>query len=191
MDPLRTVEARWFRLGALPAEAAVWFEALGPPPEARARTDLYLAPSSEALGLKLREGRVEAKRRDAVLGPLRAGRAEATTEAWTKWSFALAPSEPVHLGDAWVEVGKVRRQRRAEVGGGACSLELSEVTVGGDAWWSVCLEAEGPTADARRTALAVAASRWLARPDAPVLPAADARGYPAWLRGRDEERGEG
>ena len=178
--PLRTTEARWFVRGATPADVAAWFDALGPPVEAQSRTDLYLAPTSDALGLKLREGRVEAKRLDGPAGPLNAGRAAAPLETWTKWSFAL--EEDVAPSGGWVAIEKTRRQREHEAGDGTCRLELSEVTVGDDVWWSVCLEAEGPSAEARRRALATAAARWLGRPDAPALPADAAMGYPAWLR---------
>ena len=178
--PLRTTEARWFVRGAPPTDVAAWFDALGPAVEAESRTDRYLAPASDALGVKLREGRIEAKRLDGPAGPLDAGRAGAPLETWTKWSFVLdADAAP---GAGWVAVEKTRRQREHEAGEGTCRLELSEVTVDGDAWWSVCLEAEGPSAETRRRALESAAARWLGRPDAPALPADAAMGYPAWLR---------
>ena len=179
MERLRTAEVRWFHAGRAPAAVAAWFDALGPPVEAASRTDRYLRPTDDALGVKLREGRVEAKRRDGTAGPLAAGRAEATVETWTKWSFAL--SEAPVVGETWVEVAKTRRQREHAAGDASCRLELSEVEVGGAAWWSVCLEADGPNAEARQRALAEAAARWLGRADAPALAAADARGYPAWL----------
>ncbi|PAP75644.1 hypothetical protein [Rubrivirga marina] len=180
IPPLRTTEARWFLRGETPAEVAAWFDALGPPVEGSSRTDRYLAPTSDALGVKLREGQIEAKRLDGPAGTLDAGRASAPLETWTKWSFALAEDSVPE--DGWVEVRKTRRQREHEAGGGTCRLELSEVTVDGDVWWSVCLEAEGPSAGARQRALATAAARWLGRPDAPALPAEAAMGYPAWLR---------
>ena len=175
MERLRTAEIRWFHVGRAPAAVAAWFDALGPPVEPASRTDRYLRPTDAALGVKLREGRVEAKRRDGTAGPL----AAATIETWTKWSFAL--SEAPEVGEMWVEVAKVRRQREHAVGDASCRLELSEVGVGGEVWWSVCLEADGPSVEARRHALASAAARWLGRADAPALAAADARGYPAWL----------
>lgn len=179
---LSTLEARWFRRGPLPAAVEAWFADLGEPVEVEARTDRYLAPSSDALGVKVREGRVEMKRRDGAAGPLAVGRARAETEAWTKWSFALAEPDDAPEGP-WLAVDKRRWQRVLELAGGRCTLELSAVAVAGGApWWSVCLEAEGGTPAARRRALAVGAARWLARPDAPALAAADAQSYPAWLQ---------
>ena len=187
VHPYRTAEARWFLRGPVPEPVRAWFDALGPPPETEARTDRYLAPSSRRLGVKVREGRVEAKRRDGPAGHLRVGRAASDVTLWSKWSFELAAdAEPV---GPWVEVAKRRRQR--EAAGGACALELAEVTVEGEAWWSVCLEATGPTDAARRTALVEAAGPWLGRDDAPALPDEAALGYPAWLLARGEPGGSG
>lgn len=172
--PYRTVEVRWFLRGEVPAAVGAWFDALGPPVEVDARTDRYLAGTGAGLGLKVREGRVEAKQRTG-----RAGRAHgAPAEAWAKWLFPVE-GDPAPPG--WAEVRKRRRQRRVEAAGGACAVELSRVEAGGAAWWSVCLEASGPSADARRAALAHAAALWLDRDDAPALGPEAARSYPAWL----------
>lgn len=187
VHPYRTAEARWFFRGAVPAPVRAWFDALGEPVETEARTDHYLAPSGDGLGVKVREGRLEAKRRDGAGGRLRVGRAASDVASWSKWSFALAEgAEPV---GPWVEVAKRRRQRERAAAGGACALELAEVAVGGEAWWSVCLEATGPTEGARRAALVEAAGRWLGRDDAPALPAEAALGYPAWLLARGASDG--
>lgn len=180
IPPFRTAEARWFQRGAVPADVRAWFDALGPPVETERRTDRYLAPTDDALGLKVREGRVEAKRGDGAPGRLQAGRAEAAIGVWAKWSFAVsADGEPV---GGWVAVEKTRWQREHEAAGAACSLELGEAAVRGDVWWTVALEASGGDEAARRFALVDAARRWLGRPDAPALPASAAMGYPAWLR---------
>ncbi len=181
MDPFRTAEARWFFRGPAPDAARAWFDALGDPVEPESRTDRYLAPTDDGLGVKLREGRAEAKRREGAAGRLAVGRAEAAIEAWAKWSFPLAGGVAMP-GEGWVEVVKTRRQRGFAGGGGACRLELSEVAVGAATWWSVCLEADGPTAQVRRSALLVGARRWLGGEAAPALPTSEARGYPAWLR---------
>ena len=184
LHPYQTAEARWFGRGPVPDAVRAWFDALGDPPEPESRTDRYLAPSSDGLGVKVREGRVEAKRHDGAAGRLGVGRAAAEIGAWSKWSFALA--EPAEPAGPWVEVAKVRRQREA----GGCALELAEVVVRGERWWSVCLEATGPTEAARRAALVEAAGRWLGRDDAPALPTSMSRGYPAWLRGLGEPDGD-
>lgn len=179
--PYRTVEVRWFRRGPLPEAVRAWFDRLGAEVEAEARADRYLAPQSDALGVKVREGLIEAKRRDDRLDTIRAGRAEATVEAWTKWSFPLA-DEGASPEAGWVEVRKRRWQRGRRFQRGACALEVGEVEAGGETWWSVCLEAVGPTTEARLGALTEAADLWLATDDAPALGPEAARGYPAWLR---------
>ena len=193
MTPYRTAEARWFQRGEIPASARAWFDGLtsssldgvAPPAEPEARTDHYLAPTSAALGVKLREGQVEAKRRDGVLAPLAVGRSQAPVEAWAKWSFGLAEAADEAAdavpSEGWVEVRKTRWQHAL----GTCALELSHVEVDGEPWWSVCLEATGPDDDARRAALADAARQWLGHRDAPALAEAHAQGYPAWLLGRN------
>ena len=181
MDTLRTAEVRWFVRGRIPAAVRAWFDGLGPEAVWAERTDRYLTPGSDGLGVKLREGAVEAKRRTGTGGRLASDGAEVEVERWAKWSFALADGGAAPR-DGWVEVRKRRAQRHAEAGGGACALELSEVEVAGQTWWSVCLEASGPDAAARRAALDDGRRRWLAAEAAPVLPAEAAAGYPAWLR---------
>ena len=176
--PYRTAEVRWFRPGPIPEAVAAWFDALGDPVEPDARTDRYLAGTGDGLGLKVREGRVEAKRLEGGAGPFRAGRATAEAETWAKWTF---PTDGDPAPPEWVEVRKRRRQRRVQTSGGSCAVELSEVEADGAAWWSVCLEASGPDAETRHAALARAGAEWLDRDDAPALGAEDAQSYPAWL----------
>ena len=172
--PYRTAEVRWFVPGTLPDAVAAWFDALGPPVEEDARTDRYLAGTGDALGLKVREGRVEAKRFEGGAGEAHG----APAEAWAKWLF---PVEGDPAPPEWTAVRKRRRQRRVEAEGGSCAVEVSEVEAAGETWWSVCLEASGPTADARRGALAQAAARWLREGAAPALDPEAALSYPAWL----------
>ena len=178
--PYRTHEVRWFHRGPVPDAVAAWFDALGESVGVEARTDHYLPAVGEAVGVKVREGRIEAKRRDGAAGALRAGRVEAEAEAWSKWLFP-AEGDPDPTG--WVGVQKRRRQRRVEAAGGSCAVEVSEVEVDGETWWSVCFEASGRTADVRTAALDRAGALWLDRDDAPDLRPEDAMGYPAWLEG--------
>lgn len=178
--PYLTLEVRWFLRGTAPEAVAAWFDRLGDPVEAETRTDRYLAPTGDGLGVKVRTGNLETKRRSAVEDPLHVGPASGAAEAWTKWSFPLAGDAEPEAG--WVAVDKTRWQRQTPGERGSCALELSALTVGGEAWWSVCLEASGRTWADRRAALDAAAQAWLGRDDAPALRAEDAMGYPAWLR---------
>lgn len=179
--PYPTLEVRWFLRGDAPEVVAAWFDRLGDPVEAETRTDRYLAPTDGGLGVKVRTGNLEAKRRAAVEDPLQLGTAEGPAEAWEKWSFPLA-DDGAEPEAGWIAVDKTRWQRRRQTERGACALELSALTVGGEAWWSVCLEASGPTRSDRRAMLDAGARAWLGRLDAPALPAGAAMGYPAWLR---------
>ena len=176
MTAYRTAEVRWFTRGAVPASARSWFDGLGPDVEPETRTDRYLEPTSDALGVKVREGRVEAKRRTAALGRIDPEGVSAEAEAWAKWSFETPTA--LEDGAGWVDVEKTRWQRHE----GGCALELSRVVVEGEPWWSVCLEATGPDDGARKVALEDGARRWLR--GAPALAADRAMGYPAWLRRR-------
>ena len=180
MSPTRTSEVRWFRRGVLPEALQSWFASLGSDVTPERRTDRYLSPASDALGVKLRQGQVEVKQREGFAGRLAMGSAEADVETWAKWSFLLADRAEMP-DEGWIDVAKVRWQRHVEAGDGVCAVEISEVEVGGDVWNSVCLEAAGPTDEARRAALD-AGAEWLATGDAPELSAAAAMGYPAWLR---------
>lgn len=175
-----SLEARWFMPGPLPPEAAAWFESLGPSVTPEARTDRYLVPvRSEELGLKVREGAVQAKQRTAALGlrPLAPG-AVGRVEAWRKWTLGTSEQTPEA---GWIDVAKVRRQRTLVLVPGAarCALEVSEIEAGGEAWWSVCLEASGARGGGRWRALRAAARRWLG--SGPALAAEASEGYPAWL----------
>ena len=176
-----SLEVRWFLPGPVPPAARAWFEGLGDHVEPESRTDRYLVPTeSEDLGLKVREGRVEAKQRTGRLEASTWGRATARPEAWRKWTLGLATEE--WLAEGWCDVAKTRVQRWVRDGEAACALELADVEVGGEAWWSVCLEASGGDATSHARVLDAAARRWLGRPDAPALGADAALGYPAWLR---------
>ena len=180
-----TLEARWFVRGPLPASAHAWADAVGlgaPEP----RTDRYLVVPTDALGLKVRQGRLEAKQRMSGGEPLAVGHARGAVEQWRKWAFSLDETPDADgWTDGWTDVGKRRRLRRDACGSGACAAELTEIRVGSDAWWSICLEATGSDAVVRRAALGAMAGCWLARADAPALPAHASMGYPEWLRGLD------
>lgn len=172
-----TAEIRWFAPGPVPDAVGAWFDTLAPSAEivSEARTDRYLVPATAAVGEKWREGSAERKTRTAVGAPLGLARADGAVEHWRKAQVDDLPDAPA------VDVSKRRRTVRTEVPGGVCTLEVGTTQIAGATWWTVCLEANGPTADGRQAALRETARRWLGRPDAPTLPIAAARGYPAWI----------
>ena len=178
---IESLEVRWFQRGPAPNPVQAWFEALGPPGAPESRTDRYLIPTeSDDLGLKVREGRVEAKQRTKRGKRGQWGSAEASPALWRKWSLGLATGTP--LAPGWVDVVKTRRQRWVQREGAACALELAEVVLDGALWWSVCLEASGGDDMGRQRVFQEAAGRWLGRSDAPLLSHDAACGYPTWLR---------
>ncbi len=192
-----SAEVRWFLPGPLPDPVLQWFRAVAGEPDWEERTDRYLLPATpDGLGVKLRGGRAEAKRRVAVVGEERFGEGVAgAVERWRKWSFALAePAEPD--GAEWIAVAKRRRVRTFAVEGDAvrsvegeervaqgCGVEVAEVRVGDGVWWSVCLEAFGSDEAALPDVLrAVAAHVFDAQREPPGLPSDPAMSYPRWLR---------
>jgi hypothetical protein len=188
---LPTVEVRWFLRGPLPESARAWFDGLADRSEVEERTDRYVATEAVDLGVKVRERRLEVKRRTGVLGPGRWGSAAGRVEAWEKWSLELAAGA---RPPDWIAVHKKRWLVRLRVKEEAvrpvpqlgprtpgANVELSEVRLEDAAWWCVCLEAYGPGEAERRDALdRVAATVFAERPP-PGLKAATSMGYPAWL----------
>lgn len=192
-----TAEVRWFYEGPAPEHVHDWFRAVAGEPPLETRTDRYVRPASDGLGVKWRSGSLEVKRLAEVVGEARfhvcaAGR----VERWRKWSFPLTDDASLDrpAGD-WVEVEKSRRVRyfAAEADGvrwlengerssEACGLELGEVRVGEAVWWSVCFEAFGPDEGALVDRLRRVASHAVATAEPPTLGAEHALSYPTWLR---------
>jgi hypothetical protein len=203
-----TVEVRWFLPGRIPSEVAGWFERAGGEAwPAEERTDHYLRLGGEhALGIKVREGLLEIKRRMgsgevAELHPDVAGQ----VERWRKWSFSLAAQDAslAHLRappGAWINVDKARLLARYCVSGAravgriphtecpelACDWELTQVQTEGKAWWTVAFEAFGQESHLEQTLHKVVA-HVLAAGAPPVLGAEDSYGYPEWLAMLDYE----
>lgn len=197
-----TAEVRWFYRGELPPGVLAWFQRLGGVLGApAARTDYYLRlADGDALGVKLREGRIEIKQRQRQYGLLRLHqRAAGRVEGWRKWSFALAGADSqlvggVALDPAWVGVKKERRLRvyrltaaqevmaipAGENPAQGCGVELTQVNVGGQGWWSLGFEAFGEEVTLQESLLLVA-RHVLSAAEPPALDAQYSRSYPQWL----------
>jgi hypothetical protein len=149
-----TIELRWFCQGMIPAVVKHWFdndcpgEWLGQPEE---REDLYLhiTPKCDYLNLKLRQGRLEVKWRKAELGIRRFGNAwEGHIEQWGKW-MCEDPEQQSFLPhtiieqEPWISVYKKRRQRLYQLPSTSqsCSVELTQLKVAENLWWSLAFEA--------------------------------------------------
>lgn len=201
---LTTAELRWFDRGTLPEEISHWFEQDclgGQRSPAEEREDVYLyTPGCEYLGIKLRQGKLEIKWRKAELGVVRFGdRVEGKAEKWVKWTCEdpqaemFKPAGVVGKG-SWVSVKKVRSQRQYQVLPGesitsvpvnesinqGCTVELTQLNINGNAWWSLAFEACGED-DCLMDHLQAVATCVFKTYREPKLQAEDSFAYPSWL----------
>lgn len=197
-----TLEVRWFRKGTPPAAIEDWFSTLTPQEnEDSARTDLYLHAPHPHLNVKLREGKVQAKRCLAGGFPMHfvAERVAGRAEPWRKFSFKtknkhLLDDEDYTTG-LWMPVNKARRQRTlsadalTDLAANGQVLEEVEANIEltrvrkdeGPPWWTICIETEGRP-DALEAALGPAARHFFAAfPEGHALPPEASMGYVQWL----------
>ncbi len=205
LKSLLTTEVRWFRRGSVPQAVHHWFSTLGRHPELQPpRLDYYLRIlDGDALGIKIREGKVEVKQRHfrrhgTPFGGITIG----WIETWHKWSFSLASSGE-HLLEAinqhptqWIGVRKERSAlyfrvtaegRVTDVPATAsllqgCGVELSKIVGEGweSPWWSLGFEAFGLSQGLDQI-LKVVAEALFSQEGAPQLKLVDSYGYPRWL----------
>jgi hypothetical protein len=200
---LPTMELRWFFAGTVPQDVLIWFlQAERQTAEPLPRVDHYLyIVEADTLGIKLREGRIEIKRRQHQSGPVRLHEwVSGVVEHWRKWSFALAGDSDELAGIAlpgsgWIAVHKERRLSRYRItGDGAltavpasqypemgCDLELTQVRIARDLWWTMALEAFGDEALLQEQ-LYLAGRKLLAEAEPPALPFEGSYSYPRWLQ---------
>lgn len=198
---LVSAELRWFERGGVPNAIAQWFQReLGDylaPAEERVDVYLYL-PACEYTGIKLRQGRLEIKWRKAELGILRFGdTVEGKAEKWGKWLCEDPTQEsfqPQVGGESWVSVNKVRSQRRYQVLpdelikavpvtesiAQGCTVELTQLGINSNNWWSLCFEAFGED-DCLMDNLQAVASEVFQTCGGLKLQAQDSYAYPSWL----------
>ena len=192
---VRSLEVRWIFPGQLAGAVTGWFGRF--PAETTVLEDAYLLdPHLPGLSVKVRGRRaLEVKAYRGSPGLLEvAGRARGRLESWQKWSFPHGPPNPGSGHPAgWRPVRK-RRQiswfsqatgvgvpRLGEEPG--CAVELTEVDVRGEPWWTLGFEATGP-ASALRGELNAAAALVFAQalPDGMELGMGDSQSYAQWLR---------
>jgi hypothetical protein len=161
-----TAEIRWFRPGKVPEEIGDWFNRSAFEHRPGVRTDTYLVyPTAEAAGVKFRENRFEIKTFVKTLDGLSIReRIRGRMEVWEKWSmegvsvaglFADTGGEP----DIWIDVRKRRTTRvfstegekivetdsseRSGLPGNGCFIELTDIGIGEEQFWTLGLEAFG------------------------------------------------
>jgi hypothetical protein len=197
-----TVEVRWFSTGKIPDEVADWFQRpTGVPGDQQTRVDHYLRfEEGEAVGIKLREGRIEVKQRYRRLGLVHLHeRAAGQVDHWRKWGFEVAggdadPGLLLTPASSWIGIEKERRLRRYRIGRDGritavpvlemcthgCDLELTRLAAEGADWWTIGLEAFGEES-ILRDHLLLAAEFVFGTEGSPVLEADDSASYPEWL----------
>lgn len=151
---------RWILPGLPEPAVAGWFGRF--PAEVAARQDAYLVdPELGGLSVKVRGGvALEVKMYQGSPGIFEmAGRAFGRTESWQKWSFPLTSFSQDGDLAGWRPICKRRRIIRFRLAGGrvvvavpgpapepgsGCAVELTEINLGAEAYWSLGFEATGP-----------------------------------------------
>ncbi len=178
---------------------AEWFDRF--PAVAEFQDDVYLLdPRLPGISVKIRSGRAfEVKTYLSSLGILdTAGRARGHMESWQKWSFPVAPLSKVAEGPAgWTLVRKKRRisqflvadgRFRAVLAGGGekprCAVELTEIRLRDESWWTLSFEATGPTTSLLQNHLETTAALVFGceLPEAIEFGTESSMSYVEWLR---------
>lgn len=182
-----TFEVRWFYPGDLPPIVQDWFthscpgDILGVSGE---REDWYLLPKSPCnyFNLKLREGHLDIKLRKTEFGKVCFGKVgEGNLEQWEKHECNDLTLNAGMLAteEAWIGVKKARRQRQIVLSH-SCNLELTQLTILNESWWTFALEAAGEDATVKNTIIEVGKSVMSTHP--PFHLSLDhSFAYPAWL----------
>ena len=204
IERLSTVEVRWILPGQLDAAVAGWFGRF--PAGLDSREDIYLIhPVLRGLSVKIRAGQLlEVKQYHGSPGILDAvGRARGRIESWRKWSFPFGSLGSDGAGlPGWTVVHKRRWMSRFRLVGGqlmadlaeraagsGCGVELTEVRLGGETWWSLGFEATGPADSLRSTLEGAAALMFAQAPPGDVeFDMSHCQSYIEWLSRRPVPR---
>jgi hypothetical protein len=198
-----TSELRWFYPGFPPEAIATWFEqdCLHPGPVTpETREDLYLfTPDCDYLNIKWRQDRLEIKWRQAQAGEVQFGDClSGNLETWKKCTCEGLTSgipEMAETHRTWVRVRKRRSQHFYQVqnatlepiGGDrwvsqGCSIELTHLAIADQPWWSLALEAHGPTDTLIDTLKTTATHLSASYPTQYPLSTSASYAYPHWLQ---------
>ncbi|MFN2186104.1 MAG: hypothetical protein ACK2UU_19140 [Anaerolineae bacterium] len=187
----------------MPGRALEWFHRAGQKPQEQPpRVDYYLdLGEHDSLGIKLREGRIEIKQREAQHGTVHLGpQVAGVMERWRKWSWALAVPDSILAQNSisspvWIGVEKERWLLLYQTGlegeiapapdGGVveqgCQVELSRIQAQDQVGWSLSFESFGGKAAGREMLLLVAAHLFSREAIDLRLSVSNSYGYPKWL----------
>lgn len=163
MFTVTSAEIRWFMKGHIPDSTFNWFISLNNnyinQPE---RIDFYLPlKPDDTLGIKLREGKIEIKKRISHNGNISPGNnVSGVAEKWQKWSFGLKEANQAFpdfaASNKWIPVSKTRilvnygiteenivTQKEEIVYQNGCLTELTSIRINNENWWTFGLEAYG------------------------------------------------
>jgi hypothetical protein len=196
-EAVRSLEVRWIFPGQLETAMARWFARF--PARTESRQDTYLRdPPLPGLSVKVRAGvALEVKAYRGSPGILDVpGRARGRLQSWHKWSFPCSPPRPGSADPAgWQRVCKRRRISRFPLADGPvpargpgpggeprCEVELTEIRISGQDWWTLGFETTGP-ADLLRSELQATAALVFAHalPGGVEPGPGESRSYAEWL----------
>lgn len=201
-------EARWFYQGKLPEDVIEWFNTepkFGKYMKEEKRTDLYLITKKAGfLSPKLREGKLEIKYRSSEMDFVACdGKLAGLAENWSKekWRYSKGADKEVraaflekNLKGKRAEVFKIRRQRKFKILTDsttkpvpvsdrlvtAALIEVTELKVKGEAWWSVAFEILSVSEISMEKSQKIACDLFQNYPG-PELRKEDSYAYPKWL----------
>jgi hypothetical protein len=197
-------ELRWFYPGKLPEDIQLWFQQnclIDPLKSPEEREDVYLySPECNYLGIKLRQRRLEVKWRQAELGAMYCSElATGKAEKWGKWLCEDSKGESFQpttvLGKpSWVSVQKVRYSQLFQVFANfsvqavatnerinnGCSVEITNLVVQENDWWSLAFEAFGEDSRIKENLQATASWVFDTYQNSQLV-IADSYAYPHWL----------
>ena len=193
MFVLPTVEVRWF-FDSPPFSISDYFSS---DHQAPIRTDWYALPSDIGCGIKIREGRLETKLREACLGEHEfLHNVCGKLEQWKKWSCEIiegdVPTNEILTSTNWFALDKERFVRRFEVSDtgieetfdrpqNGCSFEITKLSARGKTWYTVGFEANGNSDQLRPNLMAVANHLNEIKPFPDGHEINNSFGYPEWL----------
>jgi hypothetical protein len=192
-----TLEVRWILPGARPHGMAHWFGRL--PKRVESRQDTYLLnPRLEGLSVKIRgDTRLEVKLQDGTSEVFDLpGRARGRMSSWQKWSFPIGSGhQQIRDSPDWRRVEKARgiswfsstgellpAPAPGEESPVGCTVELTDIVISGEAWWTLGFEATGPPRGRRGAIESTAAVVFGAGlPDGVTFRLGDSLPYSTWL----------